>query len=199
MPQSCRRKKVRRDKARPQSGREPVLVRKRTPAIMRAPPPLSCFPSKPASGFVPAAVSAAAFSDASRLLAARLLPFVAAWPLPRFYASRAAHRRRHYRHLAGVTRSSVYNHQKRRRRHQRRIHDQRRARYRPHLRESKQHLYLGWLLRGRCNCGYADKQQSPLPWERPSPYCYRCVQRWNEDFRTTRTRRQHCLQIESGK
>ena len=52
--------KVEREKARRQSGGEPVLVRKRTPAIMRVPPPFSCFPGKPVNGFVPAAVSTAA-------------------------------------------------------------------------------------------------------------------------------------------
>ena len=93
---------------------------------MRAPPPFPCFPSMPASGIVPAAVSPHAFADAKASFSRRanydLLQFRGAWPLPRIYAARAVNRRWHHRHLAGVARSSVHKHQKRRRRNQRRLY-----------------------------------------------------------------------------
>ena len=191
MPQSCRRKKVRRDKARPQSGREPGLVRRRTAAIMRAPPPLSCFPGKPANGFVPAAVCRA-HTAAKRVSAADVLTNHGSLnPVrsgdvsrcQRFHAARTAHRRRHHCRLAGVNRSSVHKPLKARRRNQRRIHDQRRARYRTHLCESKQHLYMGRVLRGKRRLRLPNKQQSHLTREEDEFAGYRCFQGWNEDFR----------------
>ncbi len=63
-----------------------------------------------------------------------------------FYAARIVNRRRHHRPPAGADRPSVHDHQRRNRRHQRRIHDQRRARHRPHVREGKQYLHLGRIF-----------------------------------------------------
>ena len=59
---------------------------------------------------------------------------------------RIVNRRRHRRPFARAARARVYDHQKRNRRDQRRVHNQRRARHRPHICEGKQHVHLGRLL-----------------------------------------------------
>ena len=106
------------------------------------------FPQQARSGIVPAAVSAAAFSERTTS-DPRLLPFVARGRCRGFTLLELLIVVGIIAVLLVLIAPAFTTIKGAGRRHQRRIHDQGRARHRPHLRESKQHLHMGRILQDR--------------------------------------------------